>query len=1159
MINEKNFVSANEEDIEPSYVDEVVGNHDKADGAHAGKFNAINKKIDETEAFYEDAKKFVGETADKVDELWLKTFDAQEKVEAAKDEILPKVSSAERAAEDSNMHANRAAAAASHSEAEMLKIKEYSESAKKDADRAEAAVDKIVDDAAKASAAVVVSESVRDEVGTIKEAVSADVLKSESAAEEAVKAKGSVVQAEVNARAYKNEAEAAKLGAEKARDDAERFSKRGPYVGDNGNWFLWDDSVSSYVDSGMPSKEKGDPGYTPVAGVDYYTDEEKEAFVAEIKEESAEDVAFLSEVVRSIPHNLKYDMSFTIGGISSSGAVNLNNQKSIVTNTVEPLVYDFDVIVRSNTELCSFFYRLYNDDGTPKGANNLDADGYLRLSAGTKFRLMFQTKDGSVLESVDNDIFNSLEVTCKHDSVDRALLVDSGMFATETPINGVKEIYVEGVEGKDLVVSLIRKNFYSSNQYITVFSIAYADVPTTHIATYEIKTDAPLSEFDSVVKIEPIYSGVSGYAVVDFNAFPDGTSFQPQVRVNMTKACNFTLNPMIRAYLEGGEERADIVALNKDIEHLVMQASKSRSSRFGDTLVPLEFVHFTDVHAHNKEWKRIVEYVDRYEGHIMFGLHTGDCCGTSVDDGVDLYSLAKPKNRIIYNAVGNHDTYKAYASGESPETATAEEIYNAVFSDVADWEVVFGEGENVTYYYKDFAESGIRLIVLDDQRWSDIQAEWLASVLDGAKENGLAVITASHMLTANLTERLASTFTPVDEMPSAYGGSNLFESSIVAFKSGGGVHICHLCGHNHFDDVGYTADGVLNIQVESASGSPDARLESRRVEGTRSFDCFNVVSVDVNTKRLKIIRIGCNSNAALQDKTLLCYDYENKKIISGVDDVEVTEQSGGGGETWELVASYTHSGNRVIQPTALDMATGYFTCENHGLATGDSIIAFYNIKNQVNCPIPWELLSKANYNDNRVYPIPHEVTVIDDDTFMITSRESYAETNNKNVDVTKFHFETQATDFTGFNNLNIDLNTYDVKIIAHNFGKRVNFKFSNSLVDHHWLAMDSGGEYGLLQGIPITPLGGVESYGSVVLSLQNEVLYGKSEQYMYPIILNSGALIFARTPVGHHYNCPVFYDNRKIDVMTDLYFNRYLDKNIKPKNGGWIQVWKIKK
>ena len=295
----------------------------------------------------------------------------------------------------------------------------------------------------------------------------------------------------------------------------------------------------------------------------------------------------------------------------------------------------------------------------------------------------------------------------------------------------------------------------------------------------------------------------------------------------------------------------------------------------------MQFVHITDIHAHKTEWKRVVEYIDEYEEYIDFGIHTGDYCGTSIDSMVDLYSLAKPENRVIYNMVGNHDTYRAYASGETPKTATTEETYNAVFSDIQDWDVTFGDEPYATYYYKDFKESGIRLIVLNDQQWSDAQGQWLASVLADANESGLAVMTASHMSTGYMATPVESSFTPVDDNYSfAYRGGKDIEPYIVEFKNNGGEHIVHLCGHNHFDNIGYTKNGILNVQLESTSGTIDARLESVRVEGTKSFDCFNVMAVDVNTKRIKIVRIGCNSNAALQGKTVFSYDYENKKVIA---------------------------------------------------------------------------------------------------------------------------------------------------------------------------------------------------------------------------------------------------------------------------------------
>ena len=71
-----------------------------------------------------------------------------------------------------------------------------------------------------------------------------------------------------------------------------------PYIGDNGNWYVYDVQTKTYIDSGMPSRgeqglqgekgEKGDKGadgqdgadgYTPIRGTDYWTDADK----AEIK------------------------------------------------------------------------------------------------------------------------------------------------------------------------------------------------------------------------------------------------------------------------------------------------------------------------------------------------------------------------------------------------------------------------------------------------------------------------------------------------------------------------------------------------------------------------------------------------------------------------------------------------------------------------------------------------------------------------------------------------------------------------------------------------------------------------------------------------------------------------------------------------------------
>ena len=55
---------------------------------------------------------------------------------------------------------------------------------------------------------------------------------------------------------------------------------------------------------------------------------------------------------------------------------------------------------------------------------------------------------------------------------------------------------------------------------------------------------------------------------------------------------------------------------------------------------------------------------------------------------------------------------------------------------------------------------------------------------------------------------------------------------IVDFKRAGGIHVCHLAGHEYSNMIGYTESGIFTVVVECATS-----------------------------------------------KRTLCYDYENKKVV----------------------------------------------------------------------------------------------------------------------------------------------------------------------------------------------------------------------------------------------------------------------------------------
>ena len=58
----------------------------------------------------------------------------------------------------------------------------------------------------------------------------------------------------------------------------------------------------------------------------------------------------------------------------------------------------------------------------------------------------------------------------------------------------------------------------------------------------------------------------------------------------------------------------DIVELNRDVEPLIVQGTASRTRFFksvaDDKFTPLQFVHFSDIHAVLDLWNRIVEYIN---------------------------------------------------------------------------------------------------------------------------------------------------------------------------------------------------------------------------------------------------------------------------------------------------------------------------------------------------------------------------------------------------------------------------------------------------------------------------------------------------------------------------------------------------------------------
>ncbi len=343
----------------------------------------------------------------------------------------------------------------------------------------------------------------------------------------------------------------------------------------------------------------------------------------------------------------------------------------------------------------------------------------------------------------------------------------------------------------------------------------------------------------------------------------------------------------------------DIVDLNRDVEQYVIQASSTRSRHrfgkiFGDKFMPLTFVHAADMHASKSQWERMVKYVNHYSEYLSFVLHTGDYCGGNQGSYVDFYKAFPNCTRPIYNCVGNHDCVGAddiWSLAPGPKDTT----HRMLFGHTKGWDVNFAPCEYPMSYYKDFADSNVRMIVLD--LYYDIWETrvWLREVLRDAFDKGLHVLTAMHERTGSVETEYGVSFHTLDDHHAAEVTYELdrtegcfdhrwrvtYADVIAEFIGYGGTHICNLAGHEHHNEFGLCAKGILNVVV--AAGCINEYLgDMRHVDGTRSMDCFNVVGIDTELGLLKLIRVGANVDHYMRRCTALCFDYINRKVISDI-------------------------------------------------------------------------------------------------------------------------------------------------------------------------------------------------------------------------------------------------------------------------------------
>lgn len=354
---------------------------------------------------------------------------------------------------------------------------------------------------------------------------------------------------------------------------------------------------------------------------------------------------------------------------------------------------------------------------------------------------------------------------------------------------------------------------------------------------------------------------------------------------NAVGNCTFTFN--VRN-ITTFKDLTDIVSVSKQYSYLSVLRNLNRSAINPSTGLPfvtykpLSMLVYSDIHYDMVRNNRILEFAKfaKDKELISDSLLCGDIAGGTWYDYSTDFSDAPGMNEVL-KVIGNHDIV-------GDPTPTAQQIYNRYLDNIENWGVVQPDdaAENgLCYYYKDYSDSKIRLIVLDFSTLTanSAQLSWLEGVLEDAKQNELAVICTMHIPFNTTYELFNTSFNCIDFQPTGMTQNTSALTAVDAFIHNGGEFVCWLFGHIHTDWIGkYTIED--RNQVFISLGAAMINLghweDCARVEGTESEDSFSLISFDTDKKTISLYRVGAHYDRYMRHKEMLTINYGNSSLIA---------------------------------------------------------------------------------------------------------------------------------------------------------------------------------------------------------------------------------------------------------------------------------------
>ena len=434
--------------------------------------------------------------------------------------------------------------------------------------------------------------------------------------------------------------------------------------------------------------------------------------------------------------------------------------------------------------------------------------------------------------------------------------------------SSAKHVYLPVEQGKTY---LIKANSEYSTNY--AFAIEIVNAVNGQKVTGLSTIDGEVHEVEKASTIAVTPPEDANYLIVNIT---DGSSYEKTWSIAPIVEEKLTLVEALNA----GENSLDIVALNgeNEITNKLLQLRRHLNMNISGAsgLMPVVLLWFSDIHSDKVQFKRIMQFYERYKTYINGVLCTGDMVFDSLKDD---YSYLGNDLKKLMMTLGNHDIAR---TAWNDQTVTAQEDYDIFIKPFAEAGLVDNFTPNKCYWYKDYPTQKLRLIGLDALHWDEAQKNWLETALNDAKNKGYSVVCANHFFGGRNRTHIECAFDNVQKLSEGDASINAeAPATIQKFIDKGGDFVCWLSGHTHRDYVYYLTDypKQMGFTIDCATCSNGVTDEERE-NGTKSQDCFNLIAFDTTRKLVKIARIGSDRDSLLRKKDTFCINYQTKKIYT---------------------------------------------------------------------------------------------------------------------------------------------------------------------------------------------------------------------------------------------------------------------------------------